>query len=101
MLIFNNLPDEILKHIYEIALSQIQINAVLYLIKNFKSITENKNKNQTKKIYECEIFYTSYYKYLYLIKKSPIKITKTEQIQHNYIIYNNFWNIQYDICNIN
>tara|TARA_Y100000389_G_scaffold186827_1_gene207630 strand:- start:390 stop:695 length:306 start_codon:yes stop_codon:yes gene_type:complete len=100
MCVFNNLPEEILKYIYKIALTKIHINSVLYLIKHFKSITQNKNKNQTKKIYECEIFYMYYYKYLYLIKHSPIKITKNEQLQHNYIIYHNFWCIDYDICNI-
>lgn len=102
MCIFNNLPEEILKHIYKIALSRIHINSVLYLIKNFKSITYNKNINNKShiKYYESRIFYEFYYRYLYIIKNSPIKITKSEQLKHFSIIYHNFWCIDYNICNI-
>ena len=100
MSIFYNLPDEILKYIYTIALHNIHINSVLYLIKNFKTITNNRNKNNIKKYYESETFYEFYYKYLSLIKKSPIKITKIDKLNHYSIIYKFFWYIQYDICNI-
>lgn len=76
MSIFNNLPDEILKYIYTIALHNIRINSVLYLIKNFKTITNNRNKNNIKKYYESETFYEFYYKYLSLIKNHLSKLQK-------------------------
>ena len=100
MNIFNNLPDDILLHIYKIALHNIHINSILYMIKNYNLITFNRNKTSSKKFNSNEIFYELYYKYLLIIKKSPIKISFEDKNNHYKIINKIFWKISFYYCNI-
>ena len=89
-MIYDNLPEEILLHIYKIALHKIHINNILNIIYNYESYLIYRKQNT---IYYRLIFFYEYRKrFNQLILSSPVKFNKTELNLYYSIINKNFWN---------